>query len=141
MKYLASVHSTLKVSRYLFRALALVIWCLIAFASVFYIVNALHQRESEIHQELNLSSDQAQRYIQRTSDVIKELKYIAENRLTAENGVMSLRARDDKTVVPNFEPLFADSDCSVMGNARRGSPNHWHGLCATGATTFPPLMI
>ena len=67
------------------------------------------------------SSDQAQRYIQRTSDVIKELKYIAENRLTAENGVMSLRARDDKTVVPNFEPLFADSDCSVMGNARRGS--------------------
>ena len=121
MKYLASVHSTLKVSRYLFRALALVIWCLIAFASVFYIVNALHQRESEIHQELNLSSDQAQRYIQRTSDVIKELKYIAENRLTAENGVMSLRARDDKTVVPNFEPLFADSDCSVMGNAWRGS--------------------
>ncbi|MDM2744658.1 two-component system sensor histidine kinase RcsC [Citrobacter sp. Cu231] len=121
MKYLASVHSTLKVSRYLFRALALLIWCLIAFASVFYIVNALHQRESEIHQELNLSSDQAQRYIQRTSDVIKELKYIAENRLTAENGVMSLRARDDKTVVPNFEPLFADSDCSVMGNTWRGS--------------------
>ena len=121
MKYLASVHSTLKVSRYLFRALALLIWGLIAFASVFYIVNALHQRESEIHQELNLSSDQAQRYIQRTSDVIKELKYIAENRLTAENGVMSLRARDDKTAVPNFEPLFADSDCSVMGNAWRGS--------------------
>ncbi|CAD7561909.1 Two-component sensor protein RcsC [Citrobacter europaeus] len=121
MKYLASVHSTLKVSRYLFRALALLIWFLIAFASVFYIVNALHQRESEIHQELNLSSDQAQRYIQRTSDVIKELKYIAENRLTAENGVMSLRSRDDKTVVPNFEPLFADSDCSVMGNAWRGS--------------------
>ncbi|ATX03861.1 two-component system sensor histidine kinase RcsC [Citrobacter freundii] len=121
MKYLASVHSTLKVSRYLFRALALLIWFLIAFASVFYIVNALHQRESEIHQELNLSSDQAQRYIQRTSDVIKELKYIAENRLSAENGVMSLRSRDDKTVVPNFEPLFADSDCSVMGNAWRGS--------------------
>ncbi|MEF9888675.1 two-component system sensor histidine kinase RcsC [Citrobacter sp.] len=121
MKYLASVHSTLKVSRYLFRALALLIWGLIAFVSVFYIVNALHQRESEIHQELNLSSDQAQRYIQRTSDVIKELKYIAENRLTAENGVMSLRARDDKTVVPNFEPLFADSDCSVLGNAWRGS--------------------
>ncbi|MDE9661281.1 two-component system sensor histidine kinase RcsC [Citrobacter braakii] len=121
MKYLASVHSTLKVSRYLFRAMALLIWGLIAFASVFYIVNALHQRESEIHQELNLSSDQAQRYIQRTSDVIKELKYIAENRLTAENGVMSLRARDDKTAVPNFEPLFADSDCSVMGNAWRGS--------------------
>ncbi|HBK3299192.1 TPA: two-component system sensor histidine kinase RcsC [Citrobacter koseri] len=121
MKYLASFRTTLKVSRYLFRALALLIWLLIAFASVFYIVNALHQRESEIRQEFNLSSDQAQRYIQRTSDVMKELKYIAENRLTAENGVMSSRARDDKTVVPNFEPLFADSDCAAMGNAWRGS--------------------
>lgn len=73
----------------MFRALALVLWLLIAFSSVFYIVNALHQRESEIRQEFNLSSDQAQRFIQRTSDVMKELKYIAENRLSAENGVLS----------------------------------------------------
>lgn len=108
---------------------------------MFYIVNALHQRESEIHQELNLSSDQAQRYIQRTSDVIKELKYIAENRLTAENGVMSLRARDDKTVVPNFEPLFADSDCSVMGNARRGSLESLAWFMRYWRDNFPPLMI
>ena len=121
MKYLVSFRTTLKVSRYLFRALALLLWLLVALFSVFFIVNALHQKEAEIRQEFNLSSDQAQRYIQRTSDVIKELKYIAENRLTAENGVMSLRARDDKTVVPNFEPLFADSDCAVMGNAWRGS--------------------
>lgn len=121
MKYLASFRTTLKVSRYLFRALALLIWLLIAFVSVFYIVNALHQRESEIRQEFNLSSDQAQRFIQRTSDVMKELKYIAENRLTAENGVMSSRARDDKMVVPDFEPLFADSDCAAMGSTWRGS--------------------
>lgn len=52
MKYLASFRTTLKISRYLFRALALLIWLLIAFASVFYIVNALHQRESEIRQSL-----------------------------------------------------------------------------------------
>lgn len=89
MKYLASFRTTLKASRYMFRALALVLWLLIAFSSVFYIVNALHQRESEIRQEFNLSSDQAQRFIQRTSDVMKELKYIAENRLSAENGVLS----------------------------------------------------
>ncbi len=37
----------------------------------FYIVNALHERESEIRQELNLNADRAQRYIQRTADVIK----------------------------------------------------------------------
>ena len=87
----------------------------------FYIVNALHQRESEIRQEFNLSSDQAQRFIQRTSDVMKELKYIAENRLSAENGVLSPRGRETQADVPAFEPLFADSDCSAMSNTRRGS--------------------
>ena len=97
----------------MFRALALVLWLLIAFSSVFYIVNALHQRESEIRQEFNLSSDQAQRFIQRTSDVMKELKYIAENRLSAENGVLSPRGRETQADVPAFEPLFADSDCSA----------------------------
>ncbi|MCS5808970.1 hypothetical protein LNO89_25695 [Klebsiella pneumoniae subsp. pneumoniae] len=51
--------TTLKVSRYLFRALAVLLWLLIAFVSVFYIVNALHEREAEIHQELNLNADQA----------------------------------------------------------------------------------
>ncbi|UJD95466.1 two-component system sensor histidine kinase RcsC [Lelliottia amnigena] len=121
MKYLVSFRTTLKVSRYLFRALALLLWLLVALFSVFYIVNALHQKESEIRQEFNLSSDQAQRYIQRTSDVMKELKYIAENRLTAENGILATRERNDKPEVPDFEPLFPDSDCSTMGTAWRGS--------------------
>ena len=121
MKYLASFRTTLKASRYMFRALALVLWLLIAFSSVFYIVNALHQRESEIRQEFNLSSDQAQRFIQRTSDVMKELKYIAENRLSAENGVLSPRGRETQADVPAFEPLFADSDCSAMSNTWRVS--------------------
>jgi len=121
LKYLVSFRTTLKVSRYLFRALALLLWLLVALFSVFYIVNTLHQKESEIRQEFNLSSDQAQRYIQRTSDVMKELKYIAENRLTAENGIMASRGRDEKSEVPDFEPLFPDSDCSAMGNSWRGS--------------------
>lgn len=121
MKYLVSFRTTLKVSRYLFRALALLLWLLIILCSVFYIVNALHQKESEIRKEFNLSSDQAQRYIQRTSDVMKELKYIAENRLTAENGIMASRTQSAQSDVPDFQPLFPDSDCSAMGTAWRGS--------------------
>jgi len=121
LKYLVSFRTTLKVSRYLFRALALLLWLLIVLCSVFYIVNALHQKESEIRKEFNLSSDQAQRYIQRTSDVMKELKYIAENRLTAENGIMASRTQNAQNDVPDFQPLFPDSDCSAMGNAWRGS--------------------
>jgi hypothetical protein len=141
LKYLVSFRTTLKVSRYLFRALALLLWLLIALASVFYIVNALHQKESEIRQEFNLSSDQAQRYIQRTSDVIKELKYIAENRLTATNGVLPPASIKDNTEVPDFEPLFADSDCSALDDAWRGSLESLSGSCATGATISPPPTI
>lgn len=135
MKYLVSFRTTLKVSRYLFRALALLLWLLVALLSVFYIVNALHQKEAEIRQEFNLSSDQAQRYIQRTSDVMKELKYIAENRLTAENGILAIRGRDEKTEVPDFEPLFPDS---IVPPWAKPGVVHWspcHGLCATGAIT------
>lgn len=93
MKYLASFRTTLKASLHVqsIGVSALAVDC---FFIRFYIVNALHQRESEIRQEFNLSSDQAQRFIQRTSDVMKELKYIAENRLSAENGVLSPRGRN-----------------------------------------------
>ncbi len=121
MKYLASFHTTLKVSRYLFRALAVLLWMLIAFVSVFYIVNALHDRESEIRQEFNLNADQAQRYIQRTADVIKELKYVAGNRLTSgeESGVTPVPGGN--IAVPDFEPLYADSDCGTMGATWRNS--------------------
>lgn len=52
MKYLVSFRTTLKVSRYLFRALALLLWLLVALFSVFFIVNALHQKEAEIRQSL-----------------------------------------------------------------------------------------
>ena len=115
MKYLASFHNTLKVSRYLFRALAVLLWVLVAFVSVFYIVNALHDRESEIRQEFNLNADQAQRYIQRTADVIKELKYVAGNRPTSGDEGGATPAPGGNIAVPDFEPLYPDSDCGTMG--------------------------
>ena len=135
MKYLVSFRTTLKVSRYLFRALALLLWLLIALFSVFYIVNALHEKESEIRQEFNISFDQAQRYILRTSDVVKELKYIAENRLSATNGVLPAMENDDNKIdPPNFMPLFPDSDCSAVSAS-------WRGFYVTGVTiSLPPTI-
>ncbi|WP_297207599.1 two-component system sensor histidine kinase RcsC [uncultured Pluralibacter sp.] len=116
MKYLVSFRTTLKVSRYLFRALALLVWLLIAVISAFYIVNALHAKEEQIHQEFNLSYDQAQRYILRTADVLRELKYIAENKLIAESGT----AKPGGTF-SGFEPLFPDAECGEMEETWRNS--------------------
>lgn len=71
---------------------------------------------------------------------MKELKYIAENRLSAENGVLS-RVDETQADVPAFEPLFADSDCSAMSNTGEVLWSHWRGLCATGAIIFLRLTI
>jgi two-component system capsular synthesis sensor histidine kinase RcsC len=142
LKYFVSFRTTLKVSRYLFRALALLLWLLIALFSVFYIVNALHEKESEIRQEFNLSYEQAQRYIQRTSDVMKELKYIAENRLTVENGVLPGAARTTiASAFPNSSRCspIPTAQCSVIPGATHCS--RWPGSCVTGAITFPRLTI
>ncbi|THB52074.1 two-component system sensor histidine kinase/response regulator, partial [Klebsiella pneumoniae] len=146
MKYLASFHTTLKVSRYLFRALAVLLWLLIAFVSVFYIVNALHEREAEIHQELNLNADQAQRYIQRTADVMKELKYVAGNRLSAGDAVA--QGQNGDMAVPNFEPLYPDSDCSAMSATWRNSlqslawfMRYWRENFFSASALYPLLLL
>ena len=114
MNYLVSFRNTLKISRYLFRALVLLFWLLIVLLSVFYILNALHQRESEIRQELNTHFDQTQRYIQRTSDVIKELKYVTENKFDTETGALPpMGVEGALPETPAFMPLQPSSDCSA----------------------------
>ncbi|BDH45129.1 sensor histidine kinase RcsC [Salmonella enterica subsp. enterica serovar Choleraesuis] len=122
LKHFVSFHATLKVSRYMFRALALVTWLFIALVSVFYIVNVLHSREADIRQEFAASFDQAQRYIQRTADVVKELRYIAENRLSSDGRALpKLPADDDDTPsTPDFSPLFPGENCDIQTRS-------WHG--------------
>ena len=119
MKYLVSFHTTLKISRYLFRSLAFLFWLLIAAFSVFYLVRELHLQENEIHREFSLNADQAQRYFQQTANVTKELKYIAENRLTSDDDGLSIIPENARTAVPNFEPLFPDSNCEMMDSTWR----------------------
>lgn len=117
MKDRVSFRTTLKISRYLFRALALLLWLLITLISVFYVVNMLHLKEAEIYRQLNQSAGQAQRYIQRSADIIKELKYIAENRLMAQEGG---RVTDSPSV-PKFREQFPDVGCALMEKSWRGS--------------------
>lgn len=113
MNYLVSFRNTLKISRYLFRALILLLWLLIVLLSVSYIINALHNRESEIRHQFNNNFDQAQRYIQRTSDVVKELKYVTENRFdTSDGSIAPIKSEEGVPEIPAFMSLLAQSDCS-----------------------------
>ncbi|MFU9136866.1 two-component system sensor histidine kinase RcsC [Erwinia tasmaniensis] len=123
MKYLVSFRTTLKISRYLFRALALMLWTLGALLTTFYIINVLHEKESQVRQEFNANVEQAQWYVRHSADVTRELKFIAENRLNASaNGLDVLNGVfPGKTTLPQFFPLYSDSDCSGMSNTWRSS--------------------
>ncbi len=74
-----------------------------------------------VRKEFNASYDQAQWYIRHTADVTRELKFIVENRLNASasgldviNGVFPGR-----NSLPEFEPLYSDSDCGRMSTTWR----------------------
>ncbi|WP_240629912.1 two-component system sensor histidine kinase RcsC [Brenneria alni] len=111
MKYLASFHTTLKVSRYLFRVLAMMLWVLGALISVFYISKILNEKESELRQEYNLSFDQSQGYIRHAADIVRELKYLAANRLMNSAGIQRQPTDDDPAL--SIYPLYPGANCSV----------------------------
>nr|WP_113864719.1 two-component system sensor histidine kinase RcsC [Brenneria salicis]NMN92295.1 two-component system capsular synthesis sensor histidine kinase RcsC [Brenneria salicis ATCC 15712 = DSM 30166] len=109
MKYLASFHTTLKVSRYLFRVLAIMLWALGALISVFYISNALNKKESELRQEYNLSFDQSQGYIRHAADIVRELKYLAANRLVGTPEKSARPIKEDSGL--SIYSLASGADC------------------------------
>ncbi|KHN49889.1 histidine kinase [Pectobacterium fontis] len=57
------------------------LWVLGALISVFYVTKVLNEKESGLRQEYNLSFDQSQGYIRHASDIVRELQYLATNRL------------------------------------------------------------
>ncbi|HAY0635591.1 two-component system sensor histidine kinase RcsC [Serratia rubidaea] len=120
MKYLASFRTTLKISRYMFRVLAVLLWALGALLSTFYILNILHDKESELRQEYNLNFDQAQGYIRHSADIIRDIKYMAENRLNGSVSSLDILGGifPGKSAPPEFFPLYPESNCSLNTNYR-----------------------
>ncbi|TKI04788.1 two-component system sensor histidine kinase RcsC [Martelella alba] len=116
MKYFSSFRTTIKISRYLFRTLALLLWALGALLSAFYMISLLHQRESDLRQEFNTIYAQAQNYFTRSATIMREIKYVAENRLSA--GLPSLDTLNGllvgRVTRPQYLPLNPGSDCGAV---------------------------
>jgi len=90
------------------------LWALGALLSTFYIISLLHQRESDLRQEYNTSFDQAQNYFTRSADMMRQIKFVAENRLSTgvpgPDTMSGLSA--GKVSRPNYLPLSPNADCS-----------------------------
>jgi len=123
LKYLVSFRTTLRISRYLFRALALLLWTLGAVLTTFFIISVLHDKESSVRQEFASNYGQAEWYVRHSADVMRELKYITENRLTSASSGLDMinGVLPGKSTQPQFTPLFSDGDCSSMSTTWRNS--------------------
>lgn len=115
MKYLVSFRTTLRVSRYLFRSLAMLLWLLGGLLSAFYLLNVLHEKESDIREQLSGNFSQAAWYVAHSNEAMRELKYITEGQLnnTPEESSFTLSS-GNKDYSPQYSPLFSDEDCSTI---------------------------
>ncbi|WP_049634983.1 two-component system sensor histidine kinase RcsC [Yersinia aldovae] len=123
MKYLSSFRTTLKISRYLFRVLAVMLWSLGALLTTFYILNILNEKKSDIRQEYNTNAEQAQNYIRHSADIIRDIKYMAENRLNPKTDVIDVTAGEliSKRVAPQYYPLNNESNCATLNSSHHSS--------------------
>ncbi|MGM3174932.1 two-component system sensor histidine kinase RcsC [Dickeya lacustris] len=111
LKVTVSFQTTLKISRYLFRGLALLLWMLGALLSIFVINGALKQQESHLRQIFSLNAEQSLGYIRHATEVARELRYLAANRFSAS---LSLRNKPglSKNAPAAIYPLSPTFDCS-----------------------------
>lgn len=123
MKYPVSFRTTLRISRYLFRALALLLWMLGAVLTTFFIIGVLHDKESRVRQEFSSNYSQAEWYVRHSADIMHELKYITENRLigAAGGGEALNSVLSGKSAEPELTPMFSDGDCAAMSTTWRNS--------------------
>ena len=85
-----------------------------------YILNILHQKESDIRQDYNLNFDQAQGYIRHSADIIRDIKYMAENRLNGSVSSLDMFSGvfPGKGSPPQFFPLYPESNCTLSTTYR-----------------------
>ncbi|WP_028085583.1 two-component system sensor histidine kinase RcsC [Dickeya zeae] len=110
LKVIASFQTTLKVSRYMFRVLATTLWILGALISVFYVNKELNQRESHLRQIFSLNFEQSLGYIRHTTDIARELRYIAANRFSTPT--LSRERPSTKKTPFSLYPLSPTFNCA-----------------------------
>ncbi|NKI75505.1 two-component system sensor histidine kinase RcsC [Dickeya sp. CFBP 2040] len=132
LKVIASFQTPLKVSRYMFRALAITLWVLGALISVFFVNKELNQRESHLRQIFSLNFEQSLGYIRHTTDMTRELRYIAANRFSDPARLRERAAAAKKTPFSIY-PLSSTFNCTGQYEKNpaqlqllRGFFEQWH---------------
>ncbi len=99
------------------------LWSLGALLTTFYILNILNEKKSDIRQEYNTNFDLAQSYIRHSSDIIRDIKYMAENRLNHNTASSDIAAGAfiKSKATPKYYPLNPAADCATLNASRHSS--------------------
>lgn len=125
MKYLVSYRTALRVSRYLFRGLSLLVWLVGVLLSIFYITSMLHEKENAIREQLFANFTQNQAHISHLAEALRGLKYITENELNRApdhnliNGASPIPPLAHQTPIatsPSIVPLNTAQSCKMPSN-------------------------
>ncbi len=131
MSYPVSFRTTLRISRYLLRVLALLLWTFGVVLTIFYIINIIRNKESEVYQQFNVSYGQAEWSMRRATSVTQQLKLVSEHFLAVndndvkKNGAKGLNNGQYLSFYssPRFYPLYRSSNCADMERSWHNSFN------------------
>ncbi|WP_241617983.1 two-component system sensor histidine kinase RcsC [Rosenbergiella epipactidis] len=109
MRYLVSFRTALRVSRYLFRGLAVVIWLVGILISLFTLTQVLHEKENRLREQLFSSFSQTQSHFTHLAEATRGLKYVAENQLNRPTSTGGEVAKDPVNV-----PVLNDTGAAIF---------------------------
>ncbi|WP_072032490.1 MULTISPECIES: two-component system sensor histidine kinase RcsC [Xenorhabdus] len=116
MRYLSSFRTSLKISRYLFRVLGVMLWALGALLTSFYLANLFNKAKSDIRQEYNSDYDIMFSYVRETTNTLHDLQYMAEKYLSEENKkILTINPPYNNSQFL-YTPLNMNSNCELLRN-------------------------
>ncbi|MEW5109621.1 hypothetical protein AB1Y45_13630, partial [Morganella morganii] len=76
MRYFSSFQTSLKISRYLFRIVGVMLWGLGALVTVFYLLNIYNGMRNDIRQQYYSDYDALLAYFRQSTDMTRAIRYM-----------------------------------------------------------------
>ncbi|HGJ5876374.1 MAG TPA: two-component system sensor histidine kinase RcsC [Arsenophonus sp.] len=111
---MSSFRASLKISRYLFRTLGVMLWVMGAVITLFYLFNIFNEVKSDIRQQYYSTYDSMVDYVRHTDKILRSIQYMVDSHI--EKLVLD---PNYKPVLPkqlniNYLPLIADANCNKL---------------------------
>ncbi|HDU8566066.1 two-component system sensor histidine kinase RcsC [Morganella morganii] len=115
MRYFSSFQTSLKISRYLFRIVGVMLWGLGALVTVFYLLNIYNGMRNDIRQQYYSDYDALLAYFRQSTDMTRDIRYMNER--FVENKEVRPGEPADRTTdgfFIDYRALNTKGDCAAF---------------------------